>query len=383
MAARFFVSDCRSLDSNSGAARALCCNSLLYNHHDWVTFQHIGYGGIPLQRRRRDSAQLAIALLIAFQLVGCARPKDANITAFSNATTALTTFAKSTGDLNVQIDGKIKLATSAYKSIAGTNTDFPPPKSVLVTGESDADWKAVTAFLGAVSAYASALSAANNPNLESNLSSKIPGISTALSNIAAANAAANSQNSQRIQLIGNIAGAIVDIASNLYASIEIRDAMSKAQPILETARAPLEEAIYHVYSSTQLKLTKYETVLWCQETTLSGYPVTSSGNRGADPCRAFFPDLQSAKITQASTLERYNNYAAISQEDASLKLQLSALKDVSKAVGAMIDAHAKLMQDLDNQAALTTFLQDVDTIATNISKAQALNNSKPQAAGNK
>ncbi len=159
--------------------------------------------------------------------------------------------------------------------------------------------------------------------------------------------------------------------------------MSKAQPILEEARAPLEEAIYHVYSSTELKLTKYETVLWCQETTLSGYPVTSPGNRGADPCKAFFPDLQNAEITQASTLERYNNYATISQEDASLRLQLSALKDVSKAVGTLVDAHAKLLQDLDNQAALMTFLQDVDTIATNISKAQALDNSKPQTASKK
>src|SRR6476646_6474429 len=110
--------------------------------------------GAIVSRGWYSNAHLAGFFVIALCLISCARPKDANISTFSNATTALTSFAKSTGDLNVQIDGKIKLATSAYKSIAGTNTDFPAPAGVLITGESDADWKAVTAFLDAISAYA-------------------------------------------------------------------------------------------------------------------------------------------------------------------------------------------------------------------------------------
>jgi hypothetical protein len=86
--------------------------------------------------------RVAPALLCICVISGCARPKDANITAFANATSALTAFAKDTGDLNVDIDGRIKLAMAAHKAIAATNTDFPAEKGVLITGQSDADWEA-------------------------------------------------------------------------------------------------------------------------------------------------------------------------------------------------------------------------------------------------
>jgi hypothetical protein len=324
----------------------------------------------------RLSYRVAHALLYVSVLSGCARPKDANIAAFANATSALTTFAKNTGDLNVEIDGKIKLAMAADKAIAGTDTTFPAAKGVLITGESDADWKAVVAFLDAVTAYASALAKANDPSLESGLSDKITSIGSALAKVEAAKAAANSQNQARVQVIGNIAGAIINIAANLYASIQIHSAMAEAQRVLDAARDPLQAAIYDVYSSSQLKLTKYETVLWCKLTTVSGFPANSQTNAGRDPCKAFFTDLAKVDVTPANTLQRYDTYIAISEEDTGLQARLKALKDVSKAVGAMIDAHKKLMQDLDDQTALTQFLQSVGTIADNLAKLQAPQKSK-------
>ena len=67
----------------------------------------------------RFLSNTALIFSCAICLSGCARPKDDNIKAFANATSALTTFAKSTGDLNVEVDGKIKLALAAQDAIKG------------------------------------------------------------------------------------------------------------------------------------------------------------------------------------------------------------------------------------------------------------------------
>jgi len=361
----------------------------------WHGGLHFAYPRYVMQERNRSVSKVILPAtllwLVACLLFGCAGPKDANVTAFANATTALTTLAKSTGDLNTDIDSKIKLAIAADQSIGG-DTSIPAPKGVLITGKSDADWKSVVAFLDALSAYASALAQANNPGAkDSSSSDKKTSASSASANMATAKAAASSSKS-RVQQIGSIVEAIITLASNLYAGIQIRETMTEMQPVLEKARIPLTTAIYNVYSSTQNKLFQYETILYCRATLLGGFP---EGNIKA--CLKYFPnavrqiiqakqaveDAERGKVnplkpllelepTRVTILERYNNYVSISQEDAALKLQLSALKDVSKAVSAMIDAHAKLLQNIDDPSALTQFLQQVDKIAQSVSQAEKL-----------
>ena len=87
----------------------------------------------------RFLSNTALIFSCAICLSGCARPKDDNIKAFANATSALTTFAKSTGDLNVEVDGKIKLALAAHEAIKGESATIKVQKSILLTGNERVD----------------------------------------------------------------------------------------------------------------------------------------------------------------------------------------------------------------------------------------------------
>ena len=182
-------------------------------------------------------------LFCVFLIVGCARPKDDNIKAFASATGALATFAKTAGDLNVELDGKFKLAMAAQASLKDKSPNLSVAKAVLVTGTSDADWKAVSGFLDAVTAYAEALAKANDPSLVTGLADKVTSIGSAISKVEGALAIADSAGQERIGAIGNIVGELVGIASNMYASIQIRESMAKAQIVLDRGRAPLQQAI--------------------------------------------------------------------------------------------------------------------------------------------
>src|SRR5262249_52268582 len=156
--------------------------------------------------------------------------------------------------------------------------------------------------------------------LETTLSSNVTNIGSALAKVQAAKAAANSTSSQRIQFLGNIAGALVSIASDLYASIQIHDAMEKAQLIFEQARSPLKDALVQVNNSTNRKLDRYEFLLSCKMTLISGYPADKGSN---EPCQARYPQLReiinkNGNAIPANTLARYDDYVAVSQEDAAL-----------------------------------------------------------------
>jgi hypothetical protein len=315
-----------------------------------------------------------IALFCCFALVvACARPKDDNIKAFSDATSALATFAKSTGDLNVEIDGKIKVALAAQEAIKGENATIKAQKSVLLTGKSDADWKAVTGFLDAISAYAKALSAANDPGLETGLGDKVTSVGAAIAKVDAAMALANSDH---ITAISNVVGQIVTVATNLYASYQIREAMMRVQHTLDVGGPHLQSAIRYVYTNTGMKLDNYQLLLECKGAIVASGPVESATLRQAkEICKRKFPGVFEAAITPASSLERYNNFVASQQELSGLQTRLAALKNVGESIAAMIDAHKKMMTDLDDKAALLDFIKSVETIADNLAKVEAAKSS--------
>jgi hypothetical protein len=317
-----------------------------------------------------------VLLVCALSAVGCARPKGDNITAFAAATSALTTFAKSTGDLNVEIDGKIKLALAAQESIKGQSATIKVQKSVLLTGKSDADWKAVTGFLDAISAYATALSAANNPDLETGLGDKVTKIGSAIAKVDAAVNLAGS--SERIGAISNVVGELVTLATDLYASYQIRDAMRRAQIVLDRGAPSLRSAVHFVYNNTQNKLSKYQTLLQCKVAVVASGPDSGKPDKLADAkefCRARFPGVFDFPITPASSLERYDNFVAVEQELSGLQTRLAALQNVGKSIDAMIEAHRKLMNDLDDKTALLDFLSSVSTIADNLAKVESAKSS--------
>jgi len=299
----------------------------------------------------RKTAGIFVCALFALT-AGCARPQDANITAFANATTALSSLAKSAGDFDIEIDGKQRAAKAANDYASGSKLEFKPQDGILITGKSDADWKAIGAFLDAVSAYAAALAKANDPNLETGLSSKVSNVGSALAKVAAAKATTTGakDQQQRITAIGAIVSDLVGLASNLYASTQIRSAMAKAQPILEEARAPLNDAINIVVADANSKLEDYRVAL---RTKLAA--ANSSDCPGSKRC------------AYATSFEKYDAYQAAYQEYLTLNTRLDALRGVTKAINAMITAHQKLGEDLDDTGALTQFLQAVGDIADKIS----------------
>jgi hypothetical protein len=319
----------------------------------------------------------ALIFSCAICLSGCARPKDDNIKAFANATSALTTFAKSTGDLNVEVDGKIKLALAAHEAIKGESATIKVQKSILLTGKSDADWKAVTGFLDAISAYATALSAANDPGLETGLGDKVTSIGSAIAKVDTAIALTDSPD--RITAISNVVGQLVTVATNLYASHQIHEAMGRAQNALDNGAASLQSAVHFVYNNTQRKLDRYQNLLQCKGAIVASGPEESGRpdklKDVKEFCRGRFPRTFDAAITPASSLERYNNFVASEQELSGLQARLAALQNVGESIGAMIEAHRKMMIDLDDKTALLDFLKSVGTIADNLAKVEAAKSS--------
>lgn len=317
------------------------------------------------------SHKIALIFVCAIAVSGCARPKDDNITAFASATGALTTFAKNTGDLNAEIDSKIKLALAAQDSIAGNAVVIGVPKGEFLTGRSDADWKAVTGFLDAISAYAAALAKANDPTLETGLGDKLTSIGSAIAKVNTALSLGGS--SDRITAISGIVGQIVTVAANLYASYQIKDAMNQTQSTLDQGRPFLQDALAGVYRSSAVKLAEYKLILGCKTVLVAALPDSAGQDKSANTkegCRIRYPKLAAAVISPSSSLQRYDNFIAASQEFAGLQVRVEALKDVSKAVGTMIDAHNKLKDDLDDKTALMDFLKSVGSIADGLAKVE-------------
>lgn len=294
-------------------------------------------------------------------ITGCARPKSDNITAFANATSALTAFAKSTADLDTEIDGK-RVTTDAANSFTAGAPNFLPKEGVLIRGKSDADWKAIGGFLDAVSAYADALAKANDPSLVTGLTGKVSSVGTALSKVAAARNA-DPTDVQRITSIGAIVSELVGIAINLYASNQIQAAMTQAQPILEDARAPLRDAIGAVLQHSRRNLEDYRVSLRCKL-------FIARGEYSANQC----PKLAKLALPagQSTSIEQHDSYVAASQDYLALKARVGALEGIDQAIDDMISGHAKLKDNLDNTAALTQFLQSVGNIADNMVKLEAL-----------
>jgi hypothetical protein len=312
----------------------------------------------------RGAAALACAALI----VGCARPRDDNITAFANATGALTTFAKNTGDLNVEIDSRIKIAVAAQQSITKPAYNIDVAKGKLLNGKSDADWQVISGFLDAVSAYAKALAAANDPSLETNLGDKYSSMGSAIAKINTAAKLGGS--SDDITAMSNIIGEIVKIASDLYASYQIRQTMDKTQHLLDDSRKYLQDAVGRVHENSSRKLERYRDALECKITMMSNVEAAGKEERRKF-CLARFHDLAGLPANPASTLQRYDNYVAASQEYAALKARLDALNDVAAAIGSMIEAHRKMSKDLDDKTAVTNFLANVGSIADNVAKLRS------------
>jgi hypothetical protein len=306
----------------------------------------------------------ASLVALAIATTSCARPKSDNITAFATATSALASFAKSAADLDIEIDGKRSAAAAANAYSAGASK-FPPNKGVFITGKSDADWKAISGFLDAVSAYASALAKANDPSLVSGLADKVSSVETALSKVASAKANVTPANAQRVTLIGGIVTDLVGVASNLYASIQITAAMDEAQTILNDARIPLRDSILAVVADSNSKLEDYRTALRCKL-------LIAKGTYNEDDCPKLTANDIKIPTTQATSIEQYDSYIAASQDYFALQARVEALKGLDKAIDAMVSGHQKLKDNLDNTAALTQFLQTVGDIADKMAKVEAL-----------
>jgi hypothetical protein len=256
-----------------------------------------------------------------------------------------------------------RLAANAANSYTAGATNFLPKDGVLVTGKSDADWKAISGFLDAVSAYADALAKANDPSLVTGLTGKVSSVGTALSKVAAARNASPTD-VQRITTIGAIVSDLVGVATNLYASVQIQAAMTQAQPILDSARAPLRDAINAVIQDSRRKLEDYRVSLRCKL-------LIARGDYSALQCPKL-PKVAAPPVGQSTSIEQYDSYIAASQDYLALNARVSALKGIDKAIDDMISGHEKLKDNLDNTAALTQFLQSVGDIADNLAKLEAL-----------
>lgn len=295
---------------------------------------------------------VAVALLA---IGGCARPRDENLKAFATATSALSNAAKTAGGLNTEIDGKIKLTEAADEFADGGVTrhpHFPAPEPQFVAGKklTVADWKVIEAFLAAVSAYADALNKANDPKLETDLTDKTTALANTIAKAATAQDVARgnpnaTKDLQRLQFIGGIAVDIVSIASNIYAGYQIQQAMDDVQPQLDAARAPLTDAINAVVVDDKAKYNLYV------KTAQDKLKLVSK-----DP----------------TFIAKYDAYVALNQDVETLNARVAALDSLSKAVGAMIDAHAKLKDNLDSKTALLQFLQTVGDIVDKVQKIEAL-----------
>jgi len=296
----------------------------------------------------------------------CARPKDANLTAFANATSTLATAAKNASSLDVQIDAKLRAAAAARNYAAGSPLKFDPKGGTFITGKSDADWKAVTAFLDAVNGYATALSQANDAKLVGGVTGGITSLGTALANANAASALANPNNQQRINLISGAVADLVGVVGNGYAAIEIRAAMNEAQPILQAARGPLKDSLKIVFADATSKLEDYKQALRCRLSIAGARPGTQAS---CPPGK----DIHVADAAPPTSLEKYDAYLAAWQDYLAIQASVQALGNLPAAVDAMIAAHEKLKDDPDNSAALAGFLQAVGDIAAKEGQFEALN----------
>ena len=343
-----------------------------------------------LSRRRAITAWLFVAALLV--VTGCARPRDDNLKAFATATSALVTAAKTAGDLNVEIDAKIKLTKAATKFASRSDPHFvfPAPAGEFVGGHSDADWKAIRAFLSAVSAYADALQKANDPKLETGLSDKTTGLFTALANARSAMDTARSmkpssscksacvaKRKQEVLTIGGIVANVVTIASNIYAAYEIQKSMEAMQPHLEAARQPLTNAINAVIADDQTKFDDYLVAAQQKLRAIAGSEDKlrdlSEKQREAIALRARETNVA---FNDVKFIAKYDAYVSLNDDYRTLEARVAALSSLSSAVGAMITAHGKLMEDLDSKTALLDFVKSVADIADKLEKIKELHKQK-------
>jgi len=282
-------------------------------------------------------------------LTACARPQDTSITQFANSTIALATFAKNTNDLNAQLDAKYKGAEAAQSYVDQGTITLPPPKGTFLGGQSDADRKLVEGFLDAVSEYSTALAKANDPTLETALSGEVSKLGTSVSKISAARSLGSQSTAvqNRITLIGGVVADLVQIASDLYATAQIRAAIAAVQPVLERAQKPLTTAIKAVQIDNRTRLERYRAAL------VQKLRYGRDGPAGM------------------TSVEKYDLYLSTSADYAAMAASVDALQNLDQAISAMIKAHAALLTDADKKAALLAFLATVSDIADKVQKMRA------------
>ncbi|MCK0208423.1 hypothetical protein MWN33_10315 [Starkeya koreensis] len=325
-------------------------------------------------------ARVAALALTLVGLNGCARPSSESIQAFASATGGLLTSANAAADFNAAMNQKVHVAEKAQAYAAKGAVDVSPNPDKLLGGHGVALWRSVTGFLGAVTAYAKALAAANDPALVTGASGAVATLGGAVGGVATATGAPASVTPQ-ITAVANIASHIVQIGLELHAARQLRSAMEDVQPLLEQAQAPLTRIVTAIRTDTGKLLRDYDSLISIRldlaRTPPPDEPAATAEPGRADPATGNGPPV----LAKGEEFQRrYELYVALVSERDALLVQHEALARLPAAIAAMANAHAEIIASLDKPqartAALLAFVQQVGAIATEIGKLQALQDAK-------
>jgi hypothetical protein len=287
-------------------------------------------------------------------LCGCGPRSPEQLSKFSTAVKNVSTIYGSAIDLDSDIDGKYKAQRVAIKYATGADWNFPPPPATFLKGITET--KDRTTLVGALGDYADALASLNDAALSKDFASAASSLSLALTDYINARATAAvppgnadatalvALQNQQLQATGALVVEFAGITIRALQDAETRQMITRMQPVIEQIVQLLSQDSDALAQSTSIKAFRFQRDATVRLVALRDDP-------------------------KLSTLQKYDLYMSINNEVSALKARADILKDLSKALKKLPDAHKALLEP-DADVAVAAFVADANEITA---KVKALN----------
>jgi hypothetical protein len=270
-------------------------------------------------------------------LTNCASfPKSAAITQFSQATTTATTLLQNAGKLDLQLSQKLGYEEAVTEYINGQSFKFPPGDFALL------DKKRISArlqVLGAISSYADALAALDDPQQPAKVGTAISGLGSVVTNFS--KVANPNANTAEIAPVVNLLGASVTFFVSQQNAIAIRNAVKVADPWIKQAASLLIAD----FSILNRRYTRRLTELRALQKQKIRYVRRDS------------------KVTR---IDLENRFSELYTADQDLSTQVTALQQSTNILNALVAAHDELANSEGTDREIADFKTLVDAIAVDI-----------------